>query len=92
MLLSTVHFDKLTVNHKSKDTFIGPFTVVKLVGTNTLELELHGAYVQRHPVFPVSLIKIYKESDINNFTQWASKEKKLLPEIEEKRRIISKVI
>lgn len=45
VLLSTVHSNNLTVNHKVKDPFIGPFTVLRLVGTNVLQPDLHGAYV-----------------------------------------------
>ena len=91
VLLSTVHFNNLTVNHKLKDPFIGPFTVLRLVGPNALELDLHGAYARRHPVFPISLVKLYKYSDTVKFPQRASKDKPL-PEIEEETGIINKVI
>lgn len=91
VLLSTVHFNNLTMSNKLKDPYIGPFTVVRLIGPNALELDLHGAYARRHPVFPVSLVKLYQESDVTKFPQRASKEKPL-PEIEEEDGVINKVI
>ena len=63
VLVSTVNVHNLGTNQKLKDPFIGPFLVLELVGKNALRLELHGAFARRHTVFPVSLIKMYKESD-----------------------------
>ena len=63
VLVSTVNFHNLTTNQKLKDPFIGPFPIIELVGKNALRLELHGAFSRRHPVFPLSLKKMCKESD-----------------------------
>lgn len=91
VLLSTVYFDNLMVNHKLKDPFIGPFTVLILVGTNTLKLDLHSAYARRHLVSVVSLVKLWEDSDMVILPQRASKETPL-PEIEEERGTSNKVI
>ena len=91
VLVSTVNFHNLTTNQKLKDPFIGPFPVLELVGKNALRLELHGAFARRHPVFPVSLIKIYKESDDTTFPKRVLRKKKL-PTLEEDTGVIHKIL
>jgi hypothetical protein len=91
VLLSTVHFNNLNTNQKLKDPFIGPFTVVKMVGTNAAELDLHGAYSRRHPVFPVSLIKMYKASDPVLFPGRKTRQK-VNPDVVEEEGEIQKVL
>jgi hypothetical protein len=91
VLLSTVHFNNLNCNQKLKDPFIGPFTVVKMVGTNAAELDLRGAYSRRHPIFPVSLIKMYLSSDSDKFPKRAVNTKPA-PEVLEEEGIIHRVL
>ena len=91
VLVSTVNFHNLTTNQKLKDPFIGPFPIIELIGKNALRLELHGAFSRRHPVFPVSLIKMYKESDKRIFPGRALQKKKM-PPLDEESAVIDKIL
>ncbi|MBW0499741.1 hypothetical protein O181_039456 [Austropuccinia psidii MF-1] len=42
-----------------RDSFVGPFTIIKLIGKNAVEVKLTEEFSRRHPVFPVSLVKPY---------------------------------
>ncbi|KAG0141029.1 hypothetical protein CROQUDRAFT_687234, partial [Cronartium quercuum f. sp. fusiforme G11] len=57
--VSRVHFRNISSNPKFRDFFIGPFLVLRLVGMNAVEVDPHGPFSRRHPVFPVSLMEIY---------------------------------
>ncbi|MBW0520637.1 hypothetical protein O181_060352 [Austropuccinia psidii MF-1] len=48
---------------KLKDSFAGPFIIKALNGPNAVKLELTGELMNKHPTFPVSLIKPYRSSD-----------------------------
>ena len=90
-MVPTVNFHNLTTNKKLKDPFIGPFPIIELIGKNALRLELHGAFSRRHPVFPVSLIKMYKESDKRIFPGRALQKKKM-PPLDEESAVIDKIL
>ncbi|MBW0504891.1 hypothetical protein O181_044606 [Austropuccinia psidii MF-1] len=36
-----------------RDSFVGPFTIIKLIGKNAVELRLAEEFSQKHPVFPI---------------------------------------
>ncbi|MBW0540444.1 hypothetical protein O181_080159 [Austropuccinia psidii MF-1] len=57
VLVSTTNFNKI------KDSFVGPFVIKALHGENAVEVELYEELSNKHPTFPVSLIKPYKLSD-----------------------------
>ncbi|MBW0572194.1 hypothetical protein O181_111909 [Austropuccinia psidii MF-1] len=48
---------------KLKDSSVGPFNIVALHGTNAVQVELSGNLENKHPTFPVSLIKPYQPAD-----------------------------
>lgn len=77
ILVSTIHFNNSSPSPKLKDPFIGPFTITELVGKNAVRVELFAPFARRHNVFPVSLVKLYKESDTTRFPNRASRTKKL---------------
>jgi hypothetical protein len=56
-LISTLNFHNLKGNRKLKDSFVGPFVVHCLHGNNAVEVILAGEFSQRHPTFPISLVK-----------------------------------
>jgi transposase InsO family protein len=62
VLLSTEHLRMIGVKRTPKLTFkyIGPFTVVRVVGSNAYELDLPNN-MQLHPVFNISRLKAYKD-------------------------------
>ncbi|MBW0551475.1 hypothetical protein O181_091190 [Austropuccinia psidii MF-1] len=48
---------------KLKDSYVGPFVIVALHGTNADLVELSGESENEHPTFPVRLIKPYQPAD-----------------------------
>ncbi|MBW0488391.1 hypothetical protein O181_028106 [Austropuccinia psidii MF-1] len=48
-----------------RDLFVGLFTIIKLIGKNSVEVKLTEAFSRKHPVCPVSLVKptFQKEED-----------------------------
>ncbi|MBW0463883.1 hypothetical protein O181_003598 [Austropuccinia psidii MF-1] len=60
VLISTFHFNNIKGPKKLKHSYVGPFVIVALHGTNTVQVELSGELENKHPTFPVSLIKPYQ--------------------------------
>ncbi|MBW0530120.1 hypothetical protein O181_069835 [Austropuccinia psidii MF-1] len=50
-----------------RDSFVGPFTIVKLRGKNAVEVRLTEEFSRKHPVFPVSLVKPYFHTEEDKF-------------------------
>ncbi|MBW0558983.1 hypothetical protein O181_098698 [Austropuccinia psidii MF-1] len=46
-------------DQKMRDSFVGPFTIIKLIGENAVEVRLTEEFSRKHPVFQVSLVKPY---------------------------------
>ncbi|MBW0584442.1 hypothetical protein O181_124157 [Austropuccinia psidii MF-1] len=67
VLVSTTKFNKIKGFQKLKDSFAGPFVIKALHGENSVEVELSEELSNKHPTFPVSLIKPYKSSDAEKF-------------------------
>ncbi|MBW0581613.1 hypothetical protein O181_121328, partial [Austropuccinia psidii MF-1] len=65
--LSTTNFNNIKGCKKLKDFFAGPFLIKALYGENAVEVELSEELSNKHPTFPVSLIKPYKSSDAEKF-------------------------
>ncbi|MBW0539104.1 hypothetical protein O181_078819 [Austropuccinia psidii MF-1] len=60
VLVSTLNFHNIKGPKKIKDSYVGPFVIVTLHGTNAVQVELSGELENKHPTFPVSLIKPYQ--------------------------------
>ncbi|MBW0553136.1 hypothetical protein O181_092851 [Austropuccinia psidii MF-1] len=67
MLVSTLNFNNLNGTKKMRDSFIGPFTIIKLIGTNAVEVKLTEDFSRKHPVFPVSLVEPYFQREEDKF-------------------------
>ncbi|MBW0594234.1 hypothetical protein O181_133949 [Austropuccinia psidii MF-1] len=67
VLVSTTNFKNIKGFKKLKDSFAGPFTTKALHGENAIEVELSEEISNKHPTFPVSLVKPYKSSDSEKF-------------------------
>ncbi|MBW0589477.1 hypothetical protein O181_129192 [Austropuccinia psidii MF-1] len=67
VLVSTTNFNNIKGCKKLKDYFAGPFVIKALHGENSVEVELSEELSNKHPTFPVSLIKPYKSSDAEKF-------------------------
>ncbi|MBW0490825.1 hypothetical protein O181_030540 [Austropuccinia psidii MF-1] len=59
VLVSTLNFNNLKGPKKMRDSFVGPFTIIKLIGKYAVEARLTEEFSRKHPVFPVSLVKPY---------------------------------
>ncbi|MBW0477678.1 hypothetical protein O181_017393 [Austropuccinia psidii MF-1] len=66
-LVSTLNFNNLKGPKKMRDSFVGPFTIIKLIGRNEVEVKLKDEFSKKHPVFPVSLIKPYFQTSEYKF-------------------------
>ncbi|MBW0469142.1 hypothetical protein O181_008857 [Austropuccinia psidii MF-1] len=60
-----------------RDSFLGPFTIIKLIGNNAVEPKLTVECSRKHPVFPVSLVKPYFQTEEGKFS---SRKKNLTPQ------------
>ncbi|MBW0581930.1 hypothetical protein O181_121645, partial [Austropuccinia psidii MF-1] len=67
VLVSTTNFNNIKGCEKLKYSFAGPFVIKALHGENAVEVELSEEISNKHPTFPVSLIKPYKSSDAEKF-------------------------
>ncbi|MBW0564994.1 hypothetical protein O181_104709 [Austropuccinia psidii MF-1] len=63
VLVSTTNFNNIKGCKKLKDSFAGPFVIETLHEENAVEGELSEELSNKHPTFPVSLIKPYRSSD-----------------------------
>ncbi|MBW0526396.1 hypothetical protein O181_066111 [Austropuccinia psidii MF-1] len=60
-----------------RDSFLGPFTIIKMLGKNAVEVRLTEEFSRKHPVFPVSLVKIYFQTGEDKF---CSRKKATIPQ------------
>ncbi|MBW0581989.1 hypothetical protein O181_121704 [Austropuccinia psidii MF-1] len=67
VLVSTTNFNNIKGCKKLKDFFSGPFSTKAFHGENSVEVELSEELNNKHPTFPVSLMKPYKSSDAEKF-------------------------
>ncbi|MBW0545830.1 hypothetical protein O181_085545 [Austropuccinia psidii MF-1] len=63
VLVSTLNLNNIKGPKKLKYSYVGPFVIVSLHGTNAVQVELSGELENKHPTFPVSLIKPYQPAD-----------------------------
>ncbi|MBW0480360.1 hypothetical protein O181_020075 [Austropuccinia psidii MF-1] len=59
VLMSTLDFNNLKGPMKMRDSLVRPFTIIKLIGKNAVEVIIIEEFSRKHPVFPVSLVKPY---------------------------------
>ncbi|MBW0486689.1 hypothetical protein O181_026404 [Austropuccinia psidii MF-1] len=53
-LVSTLNFIKLKGPKKMRDTFLGPFNIIQLIGKNSVEVKLTQEFSRKYPVFLVT--------------------------------------
>ncbi|MBW0480063.1 hypothetical protein O181_019778 [Austropuccinia psidii MF-1] len=81
VLVSTLNFDNLKGPKKIRDLIVGPFTIIKLIGKNAVEVKLPEECSRKHPVFPVSLVNPYLQTEEDKFP--SRKKNPIPPEIVE---------
>ncbi|MBW0515165.1 hypothetical protein O181_054880 [Austropuccinia psidii MF-1] len=67
MLVSKLNLNNLKEPRKMRDSFVGPFTIIKLIGKNAVEVRLTEQFSRKQPVFPVSLVKPYLQKGEEKF-------------------------
>ncbi|MBW0592832.1 hypothetical protein O181_132547 [Austropuccinia psidii MF-1] len=67
VLVSTLNFNNIKRPKIMRDSFVGPFTIIKLIGKNAVEVKLTEEFSRKHPVFPVSLVKPYFQTEEGKF-------------------------
>ncbi|MBW0558222.1 hypothetical protein O181_097937 [Austropuccinia psidii MF-1] len=67
VLVSTLKYKNLKGTKKIRDSFVGPFTIINLIGKNEGEVRLTEEFSRKHPVFPVSLVKPYFQTEEDKF-------------------------
>ncbi|MBW0472574.1 hypothetical protein O181_012289 [Austropuccinia psidii MF-1] len=67
VLLSTLNLSNLKGQRKMRDSLLGPFTIIRLIGKNSLEVRLKEEFSRKHPAFPVSLVKSYHQTGEDMF-------------------------
>ncbi|MBW0499650.1 hypothetical protein O181_039365 [Austropuccinia psidii MF-1] len=63
VLVSTHNLNNFKGPKKMIYSFVGPFTIIKLIGKNAVEVKLTEEFSRKHPVFPVSLVKPYFQTE-----------------------------
>jgi hypothetical protein len=61
VLLATKNLHFKTGVKKLHPKYVGPFKILRMIGSNAAELQLPVAYSRLHPVFHVSLLQPYKD-------------------------------
>ncbi|MBW0536562.1 hypothetical protein O181_076277 [Austropuccinia psidii MF-1] len=54
VLVSTLNFNNIKGPKKLTDSYVGPFVIVALHGTNAFQVELSGELENKHPTFPAA--------------------------------------
>ncbi|MBW0499529.1 hypothetical protein O181_039244 [Austropuccinia psidii MF-1] len=50
------------------ESFVRPFTIIRIIGKNAVEVRLTEAFSRKNPVFPVRLVKKYHKTNHEAFT------------------------
>ncbi|MBW0555381.1 hypothetical protein O181_095096 [Austropuccinia psidii MF-1] len=92
ILVSTLSFNNIKGPKKLKDSFAGPFIIKALHGTNAVQVEPSGDLENKHPMFPVSIVKHYTSSDKELFPLRNETPLKVPPLDKSEEKKISKVL
>ncbi|MBW0505398.1 hypothetical protein O181_045113 [Austropuccinia psidii MF-1] len=49
------------------DSFLGPFTIIKMIRKNAVEVKFTEEFSRKRSVFPVSVVKPYLKTEENKF-------------------------
>ncbi|MBW0535467.1 hypothetical protein O181_075182 [Austropuccinia psidii MF-1] len=67
VLVSIVNFNNCKGSKKMRDSFVGPSTIIRLIGKIAVEVKLTEEVSRKHPVFPVSFVKPYFQTEEDKF-------------------------
>ncbi|MBW0479355.1 hypothetical protein O181_019070 [Austropuccinia psidii MF-1] len=63
VLVSTLNFNNIKGPKKLKDCYVGPFVIVSLHVTNSVQVKSSGELENKHPIFTVSLTEPYHPAE-----------------------------
>ncbi|MBW0504919.1 hypothetical protein O181_044634 [Austropuccinia psidii MF-1] len=66
-LVSTLNFNNLKGLKRMRDSFGGPFTIIKVIGEHAVEVKITEEFSRKNPVFPVSLVRPYFQTEEDKF-------------------------
>ncbi|MBW0534578.1 hypothetical protein O181_074293 [Austropuccinia psidii MF-1] len=66
--MSTLNSNNIKGPKKVRDSFLGPFTIIKLIGKNSVEVRLADEFSRKCTVFPASLVKPYFQTGEDKFS------------------------
>ncbi|MBW0561310.1 hypothetical protein O181_101025 [Austropuccinia psidii MF-1] len=81
VLVSKLNFNNLKGPKKMRDSLVGPFTIIRFIGKNAMEVKLTEEFSRKNPVFPVSLVKPHFRTEEDKFP--SRRESSTPPEIVE---------
>ncbi|MBW0534778.1 hypothetical protein O181_074493 [Austropuccinia psidii MF-1] len=58
VLVSTLNFNNLKGPKKMRDSFLGHFTIIRLIGKNAWEVKLTEEFSTKHPVFSEEIVEV----------------------------------
>ncbi|MBW0577275.1 hypothetical protein O181_116990 [Austropuccinia psidii MF-1] len=67
VLVSKLNLNNLKGPKKMRDSFVGPFTIIRLIGKKAVEVKLTEEFPRKHQVTPVSLVKPYFQTEEDEF-------------------------
>ncbi|MBW0530995.1 hypothetical protein O181_070710 [Austropuccinia psidii MF-1] len=67
VLVSTLNFNNLRGPKKMRYSFVGTFTIIKLIGKNEVEVKITEESSRKNPVFAVSLVNPYFQTEEDKF-------------------------
>ncbi|MBW0473800.1 hypothetical protein O181_013515 [Austropuccinia psidii MF-1] len=65
--VSTLKLNKLKGPKKMRDSFVGSFTIIKLIGKNAVEVRITEKFSRKNPLFQMSLVKPYFQTGEDMF-------------------------
>ncbi|MBW0516278.1 hypothetical protein O181_055993 [Austropuccinia psidii MF-1] len=66
VFVSALNLNNLKGQKKMRDSFVGHFNIIKLIGKNAVEVRITEEFCRKHPVFQVSLVKPYFQTGKDN--------------------------
>ncbi|MBW0526768.1 hypothetical protein O181_066483 [Austropuccinia psidii MF-1] len=67
VLVLIFNFNNIKGPKRMQYLFLGPFTIINLIGKNKVEVKLTEEFSRTHPGFPVSLVKPYLQTEEERF-------------------------
>ncbi|MBW0501005.1 hypothetical protein O181_040720 [Austropuccinia psidii MF-1] len=67
VLVSTHNYNNIKGPKKMRDSFLGLFTIIQLIGKNSVEVKLTEEVSKKNQVLPVSLVKPYFQTEEDKF-------------------------